>query len=90
VLPKNRLPGVVVLTCDGCGVPMLAASYAATSGLEVVVLVPGFVVPWHFFRSDLFHFARAPHTVGPIAPRDRRTLNSPFVLDIYHSRLTMR
>jgi hypothetical protein len=38
----NRLPEVVLLTAGGRGVPMLAASYAAANGLEVVVRVADF------------------------------------------------
>src|SRR4051812_1116660 len=39
----NRRPDVTILTAGGRGVPMLAASYAAANGLEVVVRVPDFV-----------------------------------------------
>ena len=35
----NRLPDVELLTAGGRGVPMLAASYAAANGLELVTRV---------------------------------------------------
>jgi hypothetical protein len=41
-LLAKRLPDVEVLTTGGAGVPMLAASYAASRGLNVVAMVPGF------------------------------------------------
>jgi hypothetical protein len=42
VLLANRLPDVELLTAGGRGVPMLAASYAAANGLEVVTRVADF------------------------------------------------
>src|SRR3954462_13335636 len=39
----NRLPDVELLTCGGRGVPMLAASYAAESGLTLTARVADFV-----------------------------------------------
>ena len=41
-LLANRLPDVELLTTGGRGVPMLAASYAAERGLNVMALVPDF------------------------------------------------
>ena len=41
VLLANRLPDVVLLTCGGRGILMLAASYVTTNGLEVM-RVPNF------------------------------------------------
>jgi hypothetical protein len=42
-LLAKRLPDVVVLTGDGRGVPMLAASYASERGLTVTARVADFV-----------------------------------------------
>jgi len=41
-LLADRLPAVELLTGDGPGVPMLAASYAAANGLTVTARVPDF------------------------------------------------
>jgi hypothetical protein len=38
----NRLPEVEILTAGGPGVPALAASYARSRGLKVVVVTPDF------------------------------------------------
>ena len=39
-LLANRVPEVQILTAGGPGVPALAASYARSRGLEVVVITP--------------------------------------------------
>jgi hypothetical protein len=39
-LLANRMPEVQILTAGGPGVPALAASYARSRGLEVVVITP--------------------------------------------------
>jgi hypothetical protein len=39
-LLANRMPEVQILTAGGPGVPALAASYARSRGLEVVVVTP--------------------------------------------------
>jgi hypothetical protein len=41
-LLANRLPEVQILTSGGPGVPALAAGYARSRGLEVVVVTPDF------------------------------------------------
>lgn len=72
VLLANRLPDVVLLTAGGRGVPMLAASYGAANGLEVVVRVPDYR---HFptdaeERRDAFLVGEADAAVVVWADRD--------------------